>query len=118
MDASTGITCMVIYMLAQLIVFSRLAPTATGHTTYMDIYLEPGHTLVNYNYSTVDAISPLECVDLCSLDTRCMSLNFNKRTNGQCGLCELNSGSKLNASLIVAKGYTYGEAVATQVRQI
>jgi hypothetical protein len=118
MDASTGITCMVIYMLSQLIVFCMLAPTSTGQTPYMDMYLEPGHKLVNNNYSTVGVISPLECAGLCSLDTLCMSFNFNNRTNGQRGLCELNSGSKQNASLIVGKGYTYGDDVTTQVKQV
>jgi hypothetical protein len=91
-----------------LISIGSMVALINGHTTYMDVLLEPNKKLENYVYNSTRAISTLECVDHCSQDDRCMSFNFNKKI-GNGGLCELNNGTKRNASLTEATGYIYGE---------
>jgi hypothetical protein len=122
---STGsISDMKLLVLLFLFFAFSLASIITGNTVYSNISMVHDKQLTGYNYSSVDAVSPLYCVSICSMDNKCLSFNFKKKPAGKRKLnCQLNRATKRTARLTDAKDFIYGDGLNTsttrekQVRQ-
>ena len=96
---------------SEMFVFAVILASANA---FGDAFTSPDSLLPGHDYKTIKGADWLNCLRTCIAETRCLSYNYFKATNGQDNICEMNDRAMDNSCdakghLISSPGWLYNQ---------